>query len=56
MWCVTEFASALGIKQGAGQMMKSDALSAWQHFERLSVYDLQLFNGRAFPLFTQRLR
>ncbi len=42
MGCVTEFASALGIKQRTGQITKSDANSAWQRFERLRANDLQL--------------
>ncbi len=42
MWCVTEFASALGLKQRTGQITKSDAYSAWQRFERLCTNDLQL--------------
>jgi predicted nucleic acid-binding protein len=41
-WCVTEFASALGIKQRTGQITESGALAAWQQFERLCANDLQL--------------
>ena len=41
-WCVTEFASALGIKQRTGQLDESEALVAWQQFERLCANDLQL--------------
>ena len=41
-WCVTEFASALGIKQRTSQLDKSEALVAWQQFERLCANDLQL--------------
>jgi predicted nucleic acid-binding protein len=42
MWCVTEFASALGIKQRTGQITELEAQSAWQRFERLCANDLEL--------------
>ena len=42
IWCVTEFASALGIKQRTGQITKAEAQAAWQRFERLCANDLQL--------------
>lgn len=41
-WCVTEFASALGIKQRTGQLSAEQGASAWQSFERLCAGDLQL--------------
>jgi predicted nucleic acid-binding protein len=41
-WCVTEFASALGIKQRTGQITAAQAATAWQSFERLCASDLQL--------------
>jgi predicted nucleic acid-binding protein len=41
-WCVTEFASALGIKQRTGQIDETQRQAAWQRFERLCVNDLQL--------------
>lgn len=42
VWCVTEFASALGIKQRTGQLDEVQARDAWQRFERLCAGDLRL--------------
>lgn len=41
-WCVTEFASALGIKQRTGQLSEPQAQAAWVRFERMCASDLQL--------------
>ncbi|RJX32116.1 MAG: PIN domain-containing protein [Oxalobacter sp.] len=41
-WCVTEFASALAIKQRTGQISEDEARLAWQSFERLCANDLSL--------------
>jgi len=41
-WCVTEFASALGIKQRTRQITAAQSAMAWQSFERLCAADLQL--------------
>ncbi len=41
-WCVTEFASALGIKQRTGQLTESQAQTAWVLFERICANDLHL--------------
>jgi predicted nucleic acid-binding protein len=35
VWCVTEFASAFGIKQRTGQITGEQGAAAWQAFERL---------------------
>ena len=42
VWCVTEFASALGIKQRTGQLSATQAQQAWQRFEQLTTHDLTL--------------
>ena len=41
-WCVTEFASALGLKQRTGQLTEEQAQTAWMQFERMCANDLQL--------------
>ena len=41
-WCVTEFASAMGLKQRTGQLSEEQAQSAWMQFERVCANDLQL--------------
>lgn len=42
VWCVSEFASALGIKQRTGQISDTEAQVAWVQFERMCANDLQL--------------
>lgn len=41
-WCVTEFASAMGLKQRTGQLTHEQAQTAWMQFERVCANDLQL--------------
>lgn len=41
VWCVTEFARALGIKQRTAQISAAQGATAWQAFERLCAGDLQ---------------
>ena len=41
-WCVTEFASALGIKQRTAQLDLPQAQAAWARFERLTTHDVRL--------------
>ena len=43
-WSVTEFASALGIKQRTGQITTEEAQVAWQGFQRLCTNDLTLLS------------
>jgi len=43
-WCVTEFASAMGLKQRTGQLTESQAQSAWIQFERICANDLELLS------------
>ena len=42
VWCVTEFASALGIKQRTRQLDAMQAHDAWKRFGRLLINDLAL--------------
>ena len=44
VWSVTEFASALGIKQRTGQISTEEAQVAWLSFQRLCTNDLTLFS------------
>jgi len=41
-WCVTEFASAMSLKQRTGQLTAEQAHTAWVQFERMCANDLQL--------------
>jgi predicted nucleic acid-binding protein len=41
-WCVTEFASAMGLKQRTGQLTQKQAQSAWMQFEKVCANDLEL--------------
>lgn len=41
-WCVTEFGSALGLKQRTGQLDADQARAAWERFERLVASDVRL--------------
>src|SRR5262245_33639588 len=41
-WCVTEFGSALGLKQRTNQLGAVQAQQAWDRFQRLVANDLRL--------------
>ena len=41
-WCVTEFGSALAIKQRTAQLNADQAHAAWTRFERLVANDVRL--------------
>lgn len=41
-WCVTEFGSALGLKQRTAQLDANQARAAWERFERLVANDVRL--------------
>jgi len=41
-WCVTEFGSALGLKQRTAQLDADQVQQAWQRFQRLVANDLRL--------------
>jgi predicted nucleic acid-binding protein len=41
-WCVTELASALGLKRRTGQITGEQAIAAWHRFSRFAEVDLQL--------------
>jgi uncharacterized protein len=41
-WCVTEFGSAMGLKQRTGQLNAEQAQIAWAQFQRICANDLQL--------------
>ncbi len=49
-WCVTEFASAMGLKQRTGQLTREQAQTAWMQFERICANDLQLLPVEATTL------
>ena len=49
-WCVTEFASALGMKQRTNQLTADQANAAWVKFERVCANDLQLLPVEAATL------
>lgn len=42
VWCVPEFASALGIKRRTGAINPQQAQGAWTRFERMVAADLRL--------------
>lgn len=51
-WCVTEFASALGLKQRTGQLSEAQAHVALLQFECICANDLQLLSVEASTFHT----
>lgn len=47
VWCLVEFASALGIKQRTRQVDSAQAQAAWHRFERFVASDLALLPASA---------
>lgn len=41
-WCVTEFGSALGLKQRTAQLDADQAQQGWERFQRLVANDLRI--------------
>lgn len=54
-WCVTEFASAMGLKQRTGQLTESQAQTAWLQFERICANDLQLLPLQTMTFYSAAL-
>ena len=54
--CVTEFASALGLKQRTGQLTEPQAQAAWVKFERICANDLELLPVEAMSFRTNPTR
>ena len=44
VWCIPEFASALGIKQRTGAIDAQQAQGAWERFNRMVAADLRLLS------------
>lgn len=42
VWCIPEFANALGLKQRTGAIDAQQAQGAWTRFERMAAADLRL--------------
>jgi predicted nucleic acid-binding protein len=50
-WCMTEFASALCLKQRSGQLSVEQAEASWDKFERLCQHDLKLLPDAALDYY-----
>ncbi len=42
IWCISEFASALGIKERMGQLTHAQAIQCWDQFQKLCSRDINL--------------
>ena len=52
VWCITEFASALSIKQRAGQLDAELAKKAWEQFKLLCNADIRLLPLPSMEFYT----
>jgi uncharacterized protein len=52
IWCIPEFASALGIKQRTGQLNTIQAGKAWEDFRELCDRDINLLSLESAEYYT----
>ena len=54
-WCVTEFASALALKQRTGQLTEESCSEAWEQFQTLCKRDLTLLPAASMHFYQAAL-